>query len=35
MFGEKYCEALYLCADNKVLRVHIEAAPNYEASNSY
>ena len=33
MFGKKYCEALYICADNKVLRVHIESVPNFRRSN--
>jgi hypothetical protein len=29
VFGIEYVEALYVCADNKVLRVHLDAVPNY------
>ena len=32
MFGKEFCEALYVCVDNKVLRVHIEAVPNFRRS---
>jgi hypothetical protein len=30
MFGEEFCEALYVQTDNKVLRIHLQSVPKFK-----